>query len=234
MKKSGSRILVYGVIFLMFGFLISYSYQLTKEHAVDENGFEKVWTQEYKYKKKIDTITEQNEELQQELQRVQKDVRAIEGKLSEAEEHLKNLVETMNHYRMYLGKIPVQGRGIELTLSDATYTPEDGLVNNYLVHEQHLYQVINELYVSGAMAISINGQRLTKTSYIKCIGPVISVDGYEHPAPFVIQAIGNPDTLEKSLQLPSGVLDQLKYDHVEVQLKKMDKVQMDSVIQGSQ
>lgn len=233
MKKSGGRTFVYGLVFLMLGFLVSYSYQLTKEHTVEEIGPEKVWTQEYKYRKKIDVINEQNQRLQNELTEIQKEVKRIETTLSEEEEQLKTLIERMDAYRMYLGKIAIKGSGIELSLSDGNYTPEDGFVNNYLVHEQHIYQVINELYIAGASAISINDQRLTKTSYIKCIGPVLSIDGYAHPAPFVIRAIGNPDTLEKSLRLPSGVLDQLKYDHVDIQLRKMDEIQMASAIQSS-
>ena len=231
MKKVGGKTVLYTIVFLMFGFLISYSYQLTKTRVVEEKGPEKVWTQEYKYRKKLEEKIDENEALQLRLKKDQESVREFETKLAEDEEHLKQLIATLNNYRMYLGQIPVKGRGIELTLSDASYFPQDGLTNNYLVHEQHIYKVINELYISGAIAISINDQRLTKTSYIKCIGPVLSIDGYEHPAPFVIRAIGNPVTLEKSLLLPSGVLDQLRYDHVDIQLKKMDLIEMDSVIQ---
>lgn len=234
MKKSSEKTILYTLVFLMLGFLMSYSYQLTKERTVEEKGPNKVWTQEYKYQKKLEEKTEENEALQLRLKEAQESVKKIEMKLAEDEDHLKKLIATLNNYRMYLGEIPVKGEGIELKLSDASYSPEDGLVNHYLVHEQHIYKVINELYISGAIAISINGQRLTKTSFIKCIGPVLSIDGYEHPAPFVIQAIGNSVTLEKTLLLPSGVLDQLRYDNVDIQLKKLNLIEMDSVIQTIQ
>ena len=52
------------------------------------------------------------------------------------------------------------------------------------------------LYISGASAIAINGQRLSHDSYILCNGPVIEIDGHQHPAPFVISAIGDADTME--------------------------------------
>ncbi|MBQ7233324.1 MAG: DUF881 domain-containing protein [Bacillales bacterium] len=229
--KDRKTMVLYTIVSLLVGFLISYSYQLTKEESVKETEPKKVWTQEYKYQKKLEEKIEENKVFEMRLNEVQESIRKIEKQLATDEDHLKSLIETLNDYRMYLGEIPVKGRGIELILSDASYSPADGTVNRYLVHEQHIYKVLNELYISGAIAISVNQQRLTKTSYIKCIGPVLSIDGYEHPAPFVIQAIGNPNTLEKSLLLSGGVIDQLRYDHVDVQLKKLDEIKMDTVIQ---
>ena len=65
------------------------------------------------------------------------------------------------------------------------------------------------LRISGAQGVSINGQRITANSYIKCTGPVITIDGKTFPAPFVIEAIGEADVLAAALHLKGGVIDGL-------------------------
>ena len=111
------------------------------------------------------------------------------------------LAEDAEKYRMFLGKVKVKGKGVKVTLSDGAYDPKEANINNYLVHEHHVFKVVNELYISGAAAIAINGQRLTSHSYIVCNGPVITVDGVQHPAPFVITAIGDSDVLASCAKL---------------------------------
>ena len=103
-------------------------------------------------------------------------------------------------------------------------------INNYLVHEYHVFKVINELYISGAAAIAINGQRLTSQSYILCNGPVITVDGIQHPAPFVISAIGDPEVLTSALNLTGGVKDQLVNDNIVFTLEKKNEIILNSIL----
>ena len=98
---------------------------------------------------------------------------------------------------------------LRVTLKDAEYDPVEQNPNDYIVHESHIFKVINELRISGAQGLSINGQRITANSFIKCTGPVITIDGKTFPAPFVIEAIGDSDVLASSLYLKGGVIDGL-------------------------
>ena len=115
-----------------------------------------------------------------------------------------------------LGAIPAVGQGIRVTLKDAEYDPIEQNPNDYIVHESHIFRVINELRIAGAQGLSINGQRITANSYIKCTGPVITVDGRTFPAPFVIEAIGEAEVLSSSLYLKGGVIDGLIRDNIVV------------------
>jgi uncharacterized protein YlxW (UPF0749 family) len=85
------------------------------------------------------------------------------------------------------------------------------------------------LKISGAEAFSRNGHRLHANSYIKCNGPVITIDGKQFPAPFVIEAIGDSNVLVPSLQLRGGVLDQLVNDNIVVTIEENKKVDMPSL-----
>ena len=51
---------------------------------------------------------------------------------------------------MFLGKVKVKGKGVTVTLADGDYNPNEPNINNYLVHEYHVFKVVNELYISGA------------------------------------------------------------------------------------
>jgi uncharacterized protein YlxW (UPF0749 family) len=125
---------------------------------------------------------------------------------------------------MFLGNVKVIGKGVKVTLDDGAFDSKIENANNYLVHEFHVFKVVNELYVSGASAVAINGQRLSSHSYIVCNGPVITVDGKPHPAPFVITAIGDPDVLSKALDIAGGIKDQLVNDHIVFSLEKENEI----------
>jgi len=129
--------------------------------------------------------------------------------------------------------VPVQGNGLKVTLQDGDYNPNSVNPNDYIVHESHVFQVINELYISGAEAISINGQRIHGNSYIVCTGPVITVDGVQYPAPFVIEAIGEPDVLTSSMELTGGIMDQLLNDNIIVTLDEGQLIEMPALLAES-
>ena len=140
--------------------------------------------------------------------------------------HHSDLVEEAKNLRLLLGVIPATGSGITVTLKDANYDPVEQNPNDYIVHESHIFKVINELRISGAQGLSINGQRITANSFIKCTGPVITVDGKTFPAPFVIEAIGDSDVLASSLYLKGGVIDGLLLDNIVVTTEKMSEIRL--------
>lgn len=177
------------------------------------------WEREIEYRNTLIRQEEVNRNLQQELFEKQEEIRKAEENLANQEKVLFNLVEDVEKLRMYVGDIRVQGSGISVTLEDASYVPTEENINNYIVHEAHIHKVINELLISGANAIAINGQRVFHDSYISCVGPVVSVDGTQHKAPFVVTALGDPDVLNAALNITSGVKDQLVNDNINVKIE---------------
>ncbi|WP_356948165.1 DUF881 domain-containing protein [Fictibacillus fluitans] len=209
---------------LVTGFFLSYSYQTTKKEAgTHETSSE--WKQEDGLRSEILKTQKTNRELNNELKKIQLQIQNRENKLADQEKKSFNLVEDLKKLREVTGGIKVKGPGIEVTLSDASYIPEGENPNNYIVHEEHIRSVIYEMLVSGAEAVAVNGQRISHTSYISCIGPVVSVDGNQYPAPFTISAIGDKTVLEKSLNL--SVVNELVNDGVEVRIAKKDEITMD-------
>lgn len=116
--------------------------------------------------------------------------------------------------------VDVEGPGVVLTITDSKTPVKDGENPNlYLIHDEDMLRIVNELRAAGAEAISINDQRLIGTSEIRCSGPTITVNGKIFAPPFIIKAIGDTKTLHSSLTMRGGVVESLKYWEIEVKIQ---------------
>ncbi|HYK72466.1 MAG TPA: DUF881 domain-containing protein [Pseudoneobacillus sp.] len=229
MKVKGNHVIL-ALVSLVLGYMIAFSYHITERVNEKAPKTNKQWERNLSLRNQIINEQERNRELQQELNKKQDKVLKIEKELSKEAEVFFNLAEDTEKYRMFLGKVKVKGKGVEVSLADGDYNPLEVNANNYIVHEYHVFKVINELYISGATALAINGQRLSHNSYINCNGPVITVDGVQHPAPFVITAIGDPEVLSSALNLAGGVTDQLVNDNIVVTLATNESITLDPIL----
>ena len=94
----------------------------------------------------------------------------------------------------------------------------------YVIHDDDILKVVNELRAAGAEAVSINGQRLIGSSEIRCAGPTLSVNNVRSSAPFEIRAIGEPKNLENALKMRGGVMETLKVWGIQMEIKSSDSV----------
>jgi uncharacterized protein YlxW (UPF0749 family) len=214
------------IVCIVTGFIIGYSYNVAK----DDKNIDSVYlNQEDFYRTELIEQQERNKELNEEINELQHKIRGFERSFSEGEDDFIQLVEEAERLRLLLGELPTEGQGIKVTLKDGEYNPRTTNPNEYIVHESHIFMVINELKISGAEAISINGQRITPSSFIYCNGPVITIDGKQYPAPFEIEAIGNAKNLVASLKITGGVFDKLLNDQIVVTIQEMDHIKMPSI-----
>jgi len=230
MRKIQGRHVILSFVCLVLGFMISFSYQYTKDEASKGKMTDRQWEKEYEYRKLIIEQQNNNRKLHKDLVDKQQKLHEIEKDLADQEQIYYNLVEDAEKLRMFLGKVKVKGKGVEVTLEDASYIPSQESAIDYIVHEQHVYSVINELLISGASAVAVNGQRITHRSYIMCNGPVIEIDGEQHPAPFVIEAIGDPNVLIPALNIAGGVKERLVNDNITVKIASKDEIVIDPLI----
>ena len=122
-------------------------------------------------------------------------------------------------------KVAVEGEGVIITMNDSTDTAKNGENQNlYVIHDDDILRVINELRAAGAEAISINGQRLTATSEIRCAGPTLSVNNIRSAAPFEISAIGDKKNLANAVKMRGGVAETLSVWGIALDIKISDKI----------
>jgi uncharacterized protein YlxW (UPF0749 family) len=129
--------------------------------------------------------------------------------------------------RMGAGVVAVEGPGIIVTIDDSKRPSKPGENPNlYLIHDDDILKVINELWAAGAEAISINEQRLIASSEIRCAGPTLSVNNSRYSPPYDVRVIGEPTTLENALKMRGGVIETLQFWGIQVTIKKQDDVKV--------
>ena len=138
------------------------------------------------------------------------------------------LKEELSKKNKLLGLTELNGSGVIVTLSDnnnitISELDADENINNYLIHDEDLWSIVNELFNAGAEAISINGQRVIGTTAITCSGAVITINGVKLNSPFKISAIGNAESLS-SIARPGGYLEYIKLSGAVATLEKSDNI----------
>ena len=163
-------------------------------------------------------VEQQRDDLAKEIERLQ---------ANNSDDALETEVERLKEFA---GEVPLEGKegkGIQLILDDSKVTAQVGENPNlYIIHDDDLLRVINELRAAGAEAISINGERLVSTSEIRCAGPTLSVNNNRSAPPYVILAIGNPSNLASALKLRGGVLDTFKFWGIQAELTMPEVVKI--------
>lgn len=134
---------------------------------------------------------------------------------------MQKQIETLS---IYAGTETLVGEGIIVTLDDGDAALEPELRTDAVVHDSDILTVVNELNAAGAEAISINGQRITSTTSIRCVGPVIQINYQKLAPPYVISVIGNAQYLESAINIKNGVADILREIGVIVEVSRQSSV----------
>ncbi len=89
------------------------------------------------------------------------------------------------------GGSAVTGPGVRITVDDRP----DARTQRQVVLDEDLQRLVNGLWVAGAEAVAINGERLTPLSAVRGAGEAITVNFRSLRRPYVVRAIGDPDDL---------------------------------------
>jgi uncharacterized protein YlxW (UPF0749 family) len=100
------------------------------------------------------------------------------------------------------GLTPVKGPAVTVTLTDAPLSVKPAGVADELlvVHQQDIQAVANALWEGGAEAMTIQGQRVTSRTGIKCVGNTVVLHGVPYAPPYVLTAIGDQHGMEAALE----------------------------------
>ncbi|WP_152948028.1 DUF881 domain-containing protein [Desulfofundulus thermobenzoicus] len=212
------------VVGVIMGLLLAVQFRLTRD------------IQETPPVKQTQSLAAQVNALREERDTLQKQVRDLRDQLDRAAAgpNLESMKEELNRVRVQAGLVEVTGPGVEVTLNDSNVEVKPGENPNlYVLHDEDVLKIINELKAAGAEAMSINGQRMLATSEIRCIGPTILTNHNQRlTPPFVISAIGNPDTMINALQMRGGVVEQLQFWGIQVGVKKVAQVTVPAYTPG--
>jgi uncharacterized protein YlxW (UPF0749 family) len=119
---------------------------------------------------------------------------ALEDQLDATIADQQAATSRLRRLQVRTGFIPVTGPGVRIVVDD----PPEGDVTE-LVRDEHLAKLVDGLWNAGAEAIAINDQRLTVLTSIRNRGPAVRVNSQPVNPPYVVQAIGDVDTLQGNL-----------------------------------
>jgi uncharacterized protein YlxW (UPF0749 family) len=160
----------------------------------------------------ISSLVENNARLREEMEALEKQPNEYQQVTGRA--RLEALVEELNKVRIINGLVEVSGSGVEVSL--------DGPIGVLDVQD-----LINELHNAGAEALTINGERLTLYSVIASTQDgAITINGTQLSRPYILQAIGHPETMETALLRRGGFIAVLQrnYEGLAVSVVRREKM----------
>ncbi|NLY18567.1 MAG: DUF881 domain-containing protein [Clostridiaceae bacterium] len=175
----------------------------------------------YEQQRSSDLITDllrekrNNEQLQQRINELQKDLETYRTSSSNELETIRELNEYINKLQILAGLKTVKGAGVVVTM--------DSIGNAYL-DDDHILTVLNELRATDVQALAVNDERIIATSEVRKAGSYMTVNGRKLLPPYVIKAIADPDKLESSLKMMTGVVETLEYLNIKVDVKKEENI----------
>lgn len=204
------------VVGLIMGIMLALQFRITRE------------VQSVEPVQRAQQLSAEITQLKKERDALKSRIESLRSKLNEiaVDPRVSKLKQELDLAMIEAGMIDVKGPGVEVTLKDSNITLMPGENPNlYVLHDEDVLRVLNELKAAGAEAISINGQRILATTEVRCIGPAVLLNKNERLAPpYVISAIGNPNTLESSLKMKGGVAETLQFWGIQVTVEKKAEV----------
>jgi uncharacterized protein YlxW (UPF0749 family) len=168
---------------------------------------------------------------EEEINRLRARNTELENAIGKGRGEEKVLNDELQKVKILAGLTPVRGPGVIITLKDSERQNDTLLrtseLSRGIIHDIDLQAVVHELFASGAEAVTVNGHRVIGNTAIRCVGPTVQINSVPIAVPFVVRAIGNPDTLYNGLNLQMGVLDQIRqYDAAMVKMERVDELEL--------
>lgn len=151
------------------------------------------------------------QEVKDEVAKLRTEKTALETKLAEQGNASKEINDSLQETKIFAGLTPLEGGGLIVTLTDSKKSVDDFLVADAaIVHYLDVLKTVNELFNAGAEAISVNGLRIGPRTDLRCVGTTILIDAQKIAPPITIQAIGDTKTLLGAMNMPGGILEELR------------------------
>lgn len=145
----------------------------------------------------VETATElqsQQDGLKAQILQLRAQIEDLEASSAGNNALVTSLNQQLQRARLAAGLVDLQGPGVVVQLEDSTEAiPPGAAPGDYLVGSSDLLAVVNELWLDGAEAIAVNGERITATSGMTDIGSSILLNGTYLQPPYQIVAIGPND-----------------------------------------
>ncbi|MCL1900713.1 MAG: DUF881 domain-containing protein, partial [Promicromonosporaceae bacterium] len=168
----------------------------------------------------LDDLTVRADQLQGEVDRLRTDRDELASGVDLENVALEIARARATHEGILSGRLPASGPGIEIVLSDP----------GQVLRSAHLFHLTQELRNAGAEVIEVSGVRLVASSSFVDIGGAITLDGQGIASPFVWVVIGDPDTLDRAIEIQGGALALLRREGAEATVERLERVTVTATV----
>ena len=165
----------------------------------------------------VHNLSEKRQSLSLEVSRLESTLNSYLDDYSDNNELFSSVTTETDRLDKIVGTTEVYGTGLTVELSKDMYPLYKDVLD-----------IVNELWAAGAEAVAVNDYRLNERSSIYFEdtdeGTFITVDNNRLSYPIVISAIGNSNTLERSLTMPGGIINNLNLFHMYPVLTQQEEV----------
>lgn len=194
-------------ICFLLGFMIAVQIRTTQDNLKSSTQYQRI------------------EQLSDILLSTEKERDALKVELARLKENTDMHDKVPEKINLLAGTTAVKGPGVVLEIEDSKkMISSTDNTNLYIIHDEDVLKVINELRAAGAEAIAINEQRLISTSEIRCAGPTISINNTRISAPYEIKAIGNAKNMENAIKMRGGVAESLSVWGIQLNVHKDENI----------
>jgi uncharacterized protein YlxW (UPF0749 family) len=145
-------------------------------------------------------LNAQSDALRDELASLRLEMVTLQNSSQRDQAAVDALQAQLRALQVLAGTVPVTGPGIVMTVED----PQTQ------VGYEALLDAVQELRDAGAEAIAVDGHRVGVASAFARRDGTVVLDGTTLRAPYRIEAIGSPDTLEAGVAIPGGAVDAIR------------------------
>ncbi|HEY5584048.1 MAG TPA: DUF881 domain-containing protein [Ruminiclostridium sp.] len=149
-------------------------------------------------KGQLDTRIKAGEDYKSQIAKLENDKEAF---LKASSINVANVISKseLDNLKLISGLSDVTGDGVIITLNDAEKFDSDRVMD-FIIHDSDILNVVNQLKIAGAQAISINNERIIATSEQLCSGPTIKINNNRYAVPYEIKAIGDSAALYATMK----------------------------------
>ncbi|MGV8966146.1 MAG: DUF881 domain-containing protein [Cellulomonas sp.] len=144
----------------------------------------------------LDETTQRASELEREAAALERTHQDLLTGSDQQQAALDAATKTATTLGILSGRLPAEGPGIELTISES----------DKAIPAQTLFNLLEELRNAGAEAIQVNDHRVVASTYFVDTSDGVEIDGTLLTPPYRWIAIGDPTAVGPALEIPGGAM----------------------------
>lgn len=188
--RSSRRVLTIAVTAAFGALLTTAAVQTARTEPIRQESQESLRAEAQERRQELNAARREVVTLRRAVERVQDDALA-------ASEEGRNLRAQLTELGVGAGTEAASGPGLRIVVDDSPGSDgaAAGETAGGTVLDTDLQKLVNGLWLSGAEAVAVNGQRMTALSSIRVAGGAITVNLRSLSRPYVVTALGDPDQL---------------------------------------